>query len=66
MSRIKSEVQYRTGIQSRGKSLDDVLSDPAFMSMKKENDERIKQEEANLKQIDFYIATIKNILNGGE
>lgn len=66
MRRVKSEIQTRTGIQSKGKSLDEVLNDPQFLQFKKEHDNYIKIEEAKIKEFDNYIATVKNILNGGE
>lgn len=47
VSRIKSEVQYRTGIQSRGKSLDDVLKDPAFIAMKKKMMSELNKKKPN-------------------
>lgn len=66
MRRVKSEIQTRTVIQSNGKSLDDVLKDQQFLQFKEDHDKYIKLEETKIKEFDNYIATVKNILKGGE
>jgi hypothetical protein len=65
IERIKREVQFKSEhISSKGRSLDDVLADPNFIKMKKENENYIKIEEDKLKQINYYISEVKKALRG--
>ena len=63
ITRIKNEVQFKTGLaSSKGKTLDQVLDDINFKKCKAENEGYIKAEEAKLKEINYYISQVKNIL----
>jgi hypothetical protein len=63
VTRIKNEVAFRTGLaSSKGKTLDQVLEDVNFKKCKAENEGYIKAEEAKLKEINYYISQVKNIL----
>ena len=64
INRIKNETVYKMGIQSKTKTLDDVLADPQLKQMKSEYEGYINAEEARLKDLDMYIAKINEILEG--
>lgn len=64
ISRTKQELAYRSGIQSKGKALDEILKDPIFIQIKETNEKYIEIENAKIKEYDFYIARIMAILEG--
>ncbi|MGB5099391.1 MAG: hypothetical protein WBN94_02175 [Methanothrix sp.] len=63
-SRIKSELSYRTGLQSKGQNLDEILANPQFKKFKEEYEQYIRDEEAKLNQLNYYVAEINKIVGG--
>ncbi|MCX6678987.1 MAG: hypothetical protein NTX42_01285 [Methanothrix sp.] len=66
MSRVKNEVAYRSGLQSKGQTLDQVLANPQFKKFKEDHEKYILAEEAKIKQLDFYSNQVKSIIQGDE
>lgn len=63
-SRIKGEVTKRMGFMGKGKSVDDILADPTYVSFKKEYDGHIAVMNAKITELNNYTSEIKKILSG--